>query len=548
MFRVGTVPGSRDELRRFLQGRLRSYLAFLAIFWPAVGLIAIGLTTLIEQRSASSGSTGVRAVIHALGALLMVGVFFGFGRREYSERVLNLIDVIVSLLQGLLFAAILLAAAPVIRYRPDTALQVAIAYCVIGRAAVIPSSPRRTLFVSLFLCVPILIATFWVHTLADQQGQSLRHHYENEPSRPIHFLLWATFFAAVSVALATFVSHVIYGLQRQVQRARRLGQYTLETAIGEGGMGTVYRARHALLRRPTAVKLLPKERAGVAAVARFEREVQATSQLCHPNTVAIYDYGRTPDGVFYYAMEYLDGIDLQGLVDADGAQAPSRVAHLLRQISGALGEAHGRGLVHRDVKPSNVVVCERALLGDMAKVLDFGLARDLEAPQTAALSQTGAITGTPLYMAPEQVQGNAVDGRSDLYALGAVGYFLLTGQAVFAGRSVVEICAKHVHAEPIAPSLRAPFAIPEKLEKLVLSCLEKDPVKRPASARELIAALDACDDCPPWTAEDAFAWWRERGNAIRAGKQATALASIDQPRALAVAPARTSREQKLVGS
>src|SRR5262245_24208599 len=222
MFRIGTVPGSRDELRKFLQGRLRTYFAFLAIFWPAVGLIAVGLTTLIEHGTPTSGSNGVRAMLHTLGALIMAGIFFGFGRRQYSERVLWLVDVVVSLLQGLLFATILLAAAPVIRYRPDTALQVAIAYCVIGRAAVIPCSPRRTLLVSLFLCIPILIAPFWFHSLADQQGQSLRHHYQNEPSRPIHFVLWSVFCSCVSVALATFVSHVIYGLQRPVQRARRL--------------------------------------------------------------------------------------------------------------------------------------------------------------------------------------------------------------------------------------------------------------------------------------------------------------------------------------
>jgi eukaryotic-like serine/threonine-protein kinase len=547
LFRLGSVPGSREDIRRFQQGRLRTYLAFVAIFWPGAGLVATSLALLVEGRTAISGWNGVRAWVHAAGALLVIGIFFGFGRREHSERWLAGIDFAVSLLQGLLFSLMLVAAAPIIRYRPDTAFQVGLAYCLIARAAVVPSSAKRTLFVCLFVCVPVWVATFWVHTLADRQGESLRLHYQGEQSRPFHFLLWGVFFSTMSTGLATFVSHVIYGLQRQVQRARRLGQYTLETQIGEGGMGIVYRARHALLRRPTAVKLLPKERAGVAAVARFEREVQATSQLCHPNTVAIYDYGRTPEGVFYYAMEYLDGIDLQDVVDADGPQSPGRVVHLLRQIGGALGEAHARGIVHRDVKPSNVVLCERALLGDMAKVLDFGLARDLEAPQTA-LSQTGAITGTPLYMSPEQVQGHPVDGRSDLYAVGALGYFLITGQPVFAGKSVVELCAQHLHAQPVAPSLRAPFVVPEKLEQVLLCCLEKDPANRPASARALLAALDACDDCPRWTEEDAFSWWRERGNAIRASKRQSPAPSASEARSLTVALRSTPQAQKLAGS
>src|SRR5262249_50379022 len=197
-------------------------------------------------------------------------------------------------------------------------------------------------------------------------------------------------------------SHHIYGLQKQVDRVQRLGQYTLEAKIGEGGMGAVYRARHAMLRRPTAIKLLPPDKAGSAALERFEREVQLTARLSHPNTVAVFDYGRTPDGVCYYAMESLDGADLHKIVRADGPQPPARVVHVLRQVASALAEAHGIGLIHRDVKPENIILCERGGLPDVAKVVDFGLVRDLD--QASPLSRADMGQGTPLYPPPAAIR------------------------------------------------------------------------------------------------------------------------------------------------
>jgi serine/threonine protein kinase len=300
------------------------------------------------------------------------------------------------------------------------------------------------------------------------------------------------------------------GLRREVRDARRLGQYTLLERLGEGGMGVVYRAQHALLRRPTAVKLLLQSRRS-DSIQRFEREVQLMAELTHPNTVAVYDYGRTGDGVFYYAMEYLEGIDLEGLVAVGGPQPPARVVHLLRQICGSLEEAHRRGLIHRDIKPANLLLCSGRSEPDTVKVLDFGLVKE-SAKVEPQLTADNTILGTPLYMAPEAfLSPETVTARSDLYSLGAVAYLLLTGSAVFSGSSAIEVCAKHVHAEPDSPSARLGRELPPDLEALVLSCLSKTPEERPESALALREALSACRLEETWGATDAAAWWQAHG-------------------------------------
>ena len=325
-------------------------------------------------------------------------------------------------------------------------------------------------------------------------------------------VLWAL----CAVVLSTLTSGIIFGLRRRVDAARRLGQYTLEEKVGEGGMGVVYRARHAMLRRPTAIKLLPPERAGAQNLARFEREVQTTAQLSHPNTVAIYDFGRTPDGVFYYAMEYLEGIDLDRLVRAFGPQPPGRVVQVLSQVAGALGEAHAVGLIHRDIKPGNVILCQRGGAPDVAKVVDFGLVRDLGAGRALTSSGLDLITGTPLYLSPEAITApDRVDGRSDLYALGALGYYLLAGRNVFEGATVVEVCAHHLHTTPEPPSVALGRPLPADVESILLSCLEKDPARRPQSAGELEEALLACPSAGEWGEREARRWWRNHAGRVR---------------------------------
>ncbi|MCO4747050.1 MAG: protein kinase [Proteobacteria bacterium] len=300
-------------------------------------------------------------------------------------------------------------------------------------------------------------------------------------------------------------------LAAEVEKVRQLGQYTLEDKLGSGGMGEVYRASHAMLRRPTAIKLLRGQGADHEhELERFEQEVQLTAQLTHPNTIAIYDYGRTPENVFYYAMEYVGGLDMVGLVQRDGPLPPERVIFLLKQVCGSLQEAHEVGLVHRDVKPANIMVCERGGKHDVVKVLDFGLVTDLQ-QDSGDTSNPRGIIGTPKYMSPEALQSpDRIDGRSDLYAVGAIGVYLLTGRHAFEGGSVAEVCAAHIHGEHLVPSEVVP-GVPADLERVLMAALSLQPSDRPTSAAELALRLDMCDDARGWNEERAGSWWKRYG-------------------------------------
>ena len=381
-----------------------------------------------------------------------------------------------------------------------------IALSLVIRAAIVPSTPTQSVVVGLLSIPPLSIAG--------------HHVYDGPGVGGLSTVFVGTVFPAVMVLLfviATGItSRVIYGLHSRVRAAMQLGQYTLDDKIGEGGMGAVYRASHAMLRRPTAIKLLPPDKAGEKAITRFEREVQQTSRLAHPNTVAIYDFGRTPEGIFYYAMEFLDGLSFEELVAMDGPQPQGRVVHLLARIAEALAEAHGMGLIHRDIKPANVILCHRGGIPDVPKVVDFGLVKDLQAGGNVAVTQTDTITGTPLYMAPESLTApDAVDPRTDLYALAAVGVFLLTGRTVFEGATLVEVCGHHLHSKPEAPSARLGSAVDEDLEALLFRCLEKKPQDRPANALEVRDRLLACEVAKEWSAVDAERWWQEHEDDIR---------------------------------
>ena len=313
---------------------------------------------------------------------------------------------------------------------------------------------------------------------------------------------------ALTLVAAFMSAFLLARLSRQFGRLQRLGAYTLEKRISEGGMATIWLARHALLKRPTAVKILKKHVATDEFVHRFEREVQLASQLRHPNTVEIYDFGRTREGQPYYVMEYLDGVTLAGLVDHSGRVPPGRAIHILRQVAAALREAHERGLVHRDVKPENVMLCRRGE-DDVVKLLDFGLVKDIERADTRDITKQLKIVGTPRYMAPERLLNPSdVDARSDIYALGAVGYYLLTGRPVFDGEDSLAISNQVLHAP--APRVRdAGIEVPDALDELLAACLQKDRARRPPNAGAVVEALDRLASRLAWTQADAAAWWRE---------------------------------------
>jgi eukaryotic-like serine/threonine-protein kinase len=377
--------------------------------------------------------------------------------------------------------------------------------------------------------VPVVGAWKWLHGNDVGVITQIDHAEAFRPLSILRWTFWGLFALLALSAAAIFVFTLLLArsrreAQKAVIEAQQIGQYKLERKLGSGGMGVVYKAQHAMLRRPTAVKMLDVDKVNAGALERFEREVQITSQLNNPNTVAIYDFGRTPEDVFYYAMEFLDGIDLQSLVERYGAQPVPRVIHILQQVCGSLYEAHSLGLVHRDIKPANIMLNRRGGQPDVIKVLDFGLVKAIDEQKQAGMTQHASLTGTPLYMSPEAIQlPNSVDARSDIYALGAVGYFLLTGMPVFEADSVVDLCQKHVATPPIPPSERVQTRIPAALEAAILACLEKSRAKRPQTARDLAIQISHCPEALQWSVEDADAWWgrHERGQPVSLTESAT---------------------------
>jgi tRNA A-37 threonylcarbamoyl transferase component Bud32 len=343
-----------------------------------------------------------------------------------------------------------------------------------------------------------------------------------EAFHPLYILrmgFWSIFGLLIVGAVLVYVlmrlaNRLQAAARKAALKAKQLGQYALDDKIGEGAFGAVYRAHHALMRRPVAVKLLQTEKLNQSSAARFEREVQLTSQLTHPNTITLYDYGRTPEGIFYYAMEYLDGLTIDRLVKQYGAQPEGRVISILRQVCGSLAEAHAIGLVHRDIKPANIFLTQRGGVADFVKVLDFGLVKVRDVQGGAELTMAEATLGTPLYMSPEAVEhANEVDARSDLYSLGAVGYFLVTGEALFDCLTLGEVLMHQVKNLPVRPSERLGKPLSPDLEELLMRCLAKNPASRPANARELDDALARCRNAAGWTRELADEWWRNFASA-----------------------------------
>jgi hypothetical protein len=534
-----------EEERSFLQQRI-------ALFWKAVFLIALIPVTLTVLVDPQGGFMRKGAIMDRVATLvfLLLWLLCRRGRRSFGALVaiewvgLAVVSTMSAVTGRYLTAeAIAHFVAQVPGAAPGLALEKAAdAYVsmmsITGagllfalRAAVVPSRPSHTLALTA-LCGAPLVAFPYFLAPATAAVPALR--VGNFPA--VGATTYAVFWLIISVGVGV-ISHIVFGLRAEVRRARRLGQYTLEQKIGEGGMGVVYRARHGMMRRPTAIKLLKPEMTAVSSQKRFDREVQLTARLTHPHTITIFDYGRTPDGVFYYAMELLDGASLEKVVAVDGRLAAARVIHVMHQVAGALGEAHEIGLVHRDVKPANIILCRRGGIPDFAKVVDFGLVKDLE-QGGGDLTRADVVAGTPLYLAPEALTApEAVGALADLYALGAVGYFALVGRNVFEGRTLVEVAAHHLHTAPEPPSRRVPRPVPADLEALVLECLEKDPKRRPSSARELRRRLEACADFGGWTEDEARAWWQTNGPRLSTrapeplDSELTLTRRVDSPRA-----------------
>jgi serine/threonine-protein kinase len=335
---------------------------------------------------------------------------------------------------------------------------------------------------------------------------------------PMDFVFIFVLPYVIIVILSYIAARIIYGLGREIDRAQRMGSYHLQRRIGHGGMGEVWLARHNLLARPAAIKLIRRDALGVSpsaqneAIMRFEREAQITADLESPHTVQLYDFGVSEDGSLFYVMELLEGVDLETLVQQFGPLPAGRTIHILQQVCLSLGEAHRQGLLHRDIKPANIYLCERAYEPDFVKVLDFGLAKQLATyadSEDTSMTAAQTIVGTPAYVAPEMViNKDAVDARADIYSLGCVAFWLLTGRVVFEADTPFEMIIAHTNATPPHPSSCTEISIPAELDDLILACLAKSPDERPSTVADLARWLDEFELKQPWTRERAEQWWQ----------------------------------------
>ena len=486
----GRIPAARnEEKRQYLQGRLVHMSRLM--FWSFVVLLAFIFVVYALYPQVEPRLNHYVYALSALGLAMLIGQWILLLRRELTLRQLEWVDVLYTVGTGTIFGA-----SGALAYDLRSSAYICLTYAcllIVMRALVVPSTGKRTAVISIITCTPMTLATIGLGIWIDQDVPG--------PA----YVGGGVLIFVMAILLATNGSQILYGLRRDadaVKQLKQLGQYTLDEKIGEGAFGAVYRARHALLRRDTAIKIVKKNRVDVETLDRFEMEVRNMSRLTHPNTVAVFDYGRSLEGVFYYAMEYLGGIDLEKLVRQFGAQPASRVVNILTQICGALSEAHDKGLTHRDVKPGNIILCTRGGIPDVTKVVDFGLAKDVDIEEASS----AGVKGTLGYIAPEAItEPHRVGPAADLYAVGAVAYFLLTGRRVFVG---ADMMVKHLTEPPAPPSEHVP-SVPPALDELVLRCLAKRIEDRPASAMAVAEALQQLAIADGWTVDAARAWWRD---------------------------------------
>ena len=505
------VPANTEEAAHDLQDRLARFARAVFVVTVVIGVASL-VTQVVTGGHVHGGDAVPHEVVHLCALLVALAIWVRCRRTQMSPSTLLILDAGFTIAICIFYT--LLGFTATASLGVGFTVLLGMTYTLVGRSILVPSAFTRTLWISCAGATPAVIY-FVTDGAPKGSGES-----------PSIFILFATMWCAFAAFTAAANSRQLYGLRARIREIGKLGQYTLEEKLGEGGMGVVHRATHAMLRRPAAIKLLLKERASGKDQERFEREVQLTSRLRHPNTISIFDYGRTADGVFYYVMEYLDGLDLDRLVKAVGPIEPARTIHILVQVAGALAEAHALGLIHRDIKPANIVLTERVDEPDVVKVVDFGLVRAIESENTESVA-ANVVTGTPMYLSPEAISSPAtIDGRADIYAVGAVAYFLVTGQHVFEAGTVLELCSKHLVMEPVPPSVRLGKALPADLEAIILKCLAKERSARFADAVTLRAALLGCADAARYDASAASAWWRERGGtSARASKVESISAS-----------------------
>ncbi|MBI3982891.1 MAG: serine/threonine protein kinase [Gemmatimonadetes bacterium] len=492
--RALSTAGLPPDLLRECSSRLGT----VALVWGTGWLLAIGTNLILRWTPGGVSVAGGAwpwpgVLVGAVVVFVSVGLF-AYTRATGCNTRLSL-DV------GLLYEVLLaLAIAVVQRWTPASGLSW-IALLILIHPTIVPNSTGKMLLAG------VSAATMDVVGIALAAARGV-------PLPPAGTLAWMVLPNYAAALVAVMPARMIQHLARQVAEARELGSYELEALLSRGGMGEVYRARHRLIRRPAAVKLIRPDASSHRDMpanvlrARFWREAEAAMSLSSPHTIALYDFGIEPDGTYYYVMELLNGVDLQELVERFGALPAARVSHLLIQVCDSLAEAHACGQVHRDIKPANIYACRVGQEADFVKVLDFGLvkfaARDGDVLQT----QPDVALGTPAFMAPETALGSRdVDYRADLYSLGCVAYWLLTGSLVFQGDSPQRMILAHVQAKPAPPSRRTELPIPACLEEIVMACLSKDPAQRPSSAADLTQRLRQCDVGPAWTPAQAWTWW-----------------------------------------
>ncbi|MBI4503840.1 MAG: serine/threonine protein kinase [Gemmatimonadetes bacterium] len=435
----------------------------------------------------------------SVGIILCSLLLFGYTRRHSC-------DCQFALNLGLVYEVLLAFAIAVVnQWTPNTMGVSWVAVLIVIHPAIVPNTPGRTLAASLVAASmdPLAVG------LSALRGVEL-------PPWPV--LLWVSLPNYVCAFAALVPAGVIRHLGRQVSRARELGSYQLGDLLGKGGMGEVYRAKHRMLQRPAAIKLIRVDTLGVKdprfsemVLRRFRKEAEAAASLHSPHTIALYDFGVTGDGTFYHVMELLSGLDFDTLVKRFGPLPPARVVYLLRQVCHSLAEAHGLGLIHRDVKPANLYTCRLGTETDFVKVLDFGLVKTVrkEGVDESLATAPGVATGTPAFMAPEVALGQPdIDHRVDLYALGCVAYWLLTGRFVFEAENAVKMMYEHIRTPPIPPSQRTELPVSPSVDAVILACLAKNAAERPADAEELSRRLASCDVGESWSPERAARWWQ----------------------------------------